>query len=99
MDKKQKQELLKVLHKRAVGYTAKDENEEYAMIEGELILVKRKVSFREIAPELAAIKMLLDEQKDEELELNEEQLLKERDRLLKILFSKKDIESGKSGEE
>ncbi len=82
-----KSSLLKVLKKRALGYTAKDENEEYAIVDGVLELVKRKVSYKEVLPDMSAIKMLLDECKEDTIELNEAELIKERDRLLKILFA------------
>lgn len=81
-----KSALIKVLTKRALGYTTKDENEEYAMVDGVLELVKRKVSYKEVLPDMSAIKMLLDESK-EDIELSEAELVKERDRLLKILFA------------
>ncbi len=99
MTKRQRAELEKVLLKRAKGYTAKDENEEYAMIDGTLTLVKQKVSYREVSPDLSAIKMLLESERDESESYSEEQLLKERDRLLKILFSSSEskvVESDKA---
>lgn len=52
--------------------------EEYAVQDGELKLVKKKVTKREIPPDIKAVKLLLDgreELTDEELEAEKQKLL------------------------
>ena len=80
--------ILAALIKRAAGYKAVDEVEEYTYTrEGEKQLTKHKITTYEIPPDMTAIKLLLEERKrDETAELTEEELLAERDRLLRLLF-------------
>ena len=88
-DEEKKEKLTEALLKCATGYTAVDEVEEYVLRDGVMDLQKRKINTRDVAPELAAIKMLLDGEKENPLqELTENQLLAEKDRLLKMLQEK-----------
>ena len=80
-----REKLHGALFKCAVGYTAVDETEEFVIADGKTKPVKSKVSRREIGPDLAAIKLLLDDGKDADDALTEEELIKERDRLLGLL--------------
>ncbi|MDR2201277.1 MAG: hypothetical protein LBP26_00705 [Clostridiales bacterium] len=75
-------ELKDALVKRALGYTATDEVEEYAVQDGALTLVKKKVAQKDVAPELAAIKLLMEKTAPPERDLTEEEYLAERERLL-----------------
>ena len=87
-DEEKKDAFKKALLKCASGYTAVDETEEYTYKEGVPMLSKSKIVRRDVAPELAAIKLLLETEKDGAPELTEEELVAERDRLLEILFKK-----------
>ena len=66
--------LKKALIKCAVGFDTSEVVEEYAADGDELKLVKRKVTRRDVPPDIKAVKMLLDgeagvaELSDEELE-------------------------------
>ncbi|MCL2061240.1 MAG: hypothetical protein FWH03_01255 [Firmicutes bacterium] len=86
-EKKTKDTLEKALFKRAEGYTAQDEVEEYAADkDGKMQLLKRKVTQYEVPPDITAIKLLLETNKETAVEeLTEQQLIAERDRLLKLL--------------
>lgn len=69
------------LEKCAVGLLASEVVEEFAIEDGELKLVKKKVTKREIPPDIKAVKMLLDSgglggATDEELACEREKLLK-----------------------
>lgn len=55
--------------------------EEFAVQDGELRLVKKKVTKREIPPDIKAVKLLLDGKE----ELSDEELEAERQKLLDIL--------------
>ncbi len=46
--------------KKAVGYEAVETQDEYALQDGEMVLVRRKVTTKDVPPDLAAIKLLLD---------------------------------------
>lgn len=57
------------------------------MTDGEYKLVKRKVTKREIPPDIKAVKLLLDGGNDEAF--SDEELEEEKQRLLKLLKEKK----------
>lgn len=71
------------LKKCAVGFGTSEVVEEYAVEGGELKLVKRKVTRRDIPPDIKAVRMLLDG--DDVSAMSDEQLESERQRLLKCL--------------
>ncbi len=53
------------------------------MLDGELTLVKKKVTKREIPPDIKAVKLILEGGGDEEL--SDEELEAEKEKLLKML--------------
>lgn len=71
----------KALVKCAVGFDTSEIVEEYTVDEGELKLVKRKVTRRDVPPDIKAVKMLLDGEgnvdgmSDEELEERRKKLI------------------------
>lgn len=71
------------LKKCAVGFGTSEVVEEFAVEDGELKLVKRKVTRRDIPPDIKAVKMLLDD--EDILAMSDEQLESERQRLIKQL--------------
>lgn len=71
------------LKKCAVGLSASEVVEEFTMEDGELKLVKRKVTKRDIPPDIKAVKMLLEG--EDFSRATDEELLAEREKLLKIL--------------
>lgn len=59
------------LYKCATGLSASEVVEEFAVEDGELKLVKKKVTKRQIPPDIKAVKLLMEERgapTDEELE-------------------------------
>ncbi len=68
--------------KCAKGLCASEVVEEFAVENGELKLVKKKVTKREIPPDIKAVKMLMDEN---EIPLSDEELKEERKRLTDML--------------
>ncbi len=76
--------LEEALKKCAVGFDTSETVEEFAVQDGELKLVKRKVTRRDIPPDIKAVKMLLDGRRDES-QLSDEELEAERNKLLKML--------------
>lgn len=86
-DKKQTDEskLKTALLKKALGYEAKETIEEYVSDDGEIRLSKRKVTKKNVPPDITAIKLLLGESQTDIADMTDEELLAERDRLLMIL--------------
>lgn len=70
------------LTKCAVGMNASEVVEEFAAVDGELKLVKKKVTRRDIPPDIKAVKLLMD---SGETALSDEELMAEREKLLKDL--------------
>ncbi len=75
--------LEKALKKCAVGFDTSETVEEFAVQDGELKLVKRKVTRRDIPPDIKAVKMLLDDNREEDF--SDEELSAEREKLIKML--------------
>lgn len=73
------------LVKKALGYDATEVVEEYVSDdEGEIKLTKKKVTKKNVPPDLTALKMLLND--DDDLKsMSEDELEKEKIRLLKLL--------------
>ena len=74
-------DILGALKKCAVGLETSEVVEEFGVEDGELKLVKRKVTKRDIPPDIKAVKMLIDEggmdgMTSEELEEEKKNLLK-----------------------
>jgi len=65
--------------------------EEYAMQDGELTLVKRKVTKKDVPPDIKAMKLLMGENGDG---ISDDELIEEKFKLLKMLkeedFGKRD---------
>ena len=77
-DRKLNEAILKV----ALGYSVEEVTEEYGVENGELKLVKRRETKKDIPPDLKAMKLLLDDKdysalSDEELEAEKQKLLKQ----------------------
>lgn len=77
---KVKDAVLKV----ALGFSLEEVTEEYDAKDGELKLVKRKETRRDVPPDLKAVKLLLGEQEDLSA-LSDEALKEERQKLLNLL--------------
>ena len=81
----------KMLLKKAMGYKVKENVDEYASVGEEMKLVKRRITTKYVSPDLAAAKTLLElngrEEQNDLSYLSDEQLLRERTRLLLALES------------
>ena len=81
---KDSKKLERALEKKAFGYDAEEVVEEYVSEDGEMKLVRRKVTKKNVAPDVTALKMLLDGEKSL-AEMTDEELAAEKERLLKML--------------
>ena len=90
MEEINEKKLKKALIKRALGYDADEVVEEYSFDEdGKAKLSKKKVTKKHFAPDISAMKILLERygnMSKEEIELmSDEELKAERIRLIKLL--------------
>ena len=85
-------DIMQALLKRAVGYESDEIVEEYSTDEnGNSFLTKRKITKKNNPPDVAALKFLLEQNAmfdDEIAKMTDEQLLQEKERLLKLLAEK-----------
>ena len=87
MDSKTKKQITKALIKKAVGFDTQETVEEFSETDGELKLLKRKVTVKTVPPDVSAVKLLLEigEENEDLISLSDEELEKEKTRLLKTL--------------
>ena len=82
------------LVKKAFGYDATEVVEEYVSDEaGEVKLSKKKVTKKNVPPDMSALKMLMDEAFVPVGEMSDEELEKEKERLIKELSEKQKKEN------
>ena len=78
-----RQDLKDALVRRALGYDTEEIVEEYREEEGEPLLIKRKVTKKSVHPDLAAIRLLLEEREETPVpEMTDEELAAEKARLM-----------------
>lgn len=77
------EEVFGALKKCAVGLKTREVVEEFSMEDGELRLVKKKVTQRDIPPDIKAVKLLLDG--NDTCGLSDEELEEEKAKLLEML--------------
>ena len=82
---KTRDEILDAVVRRACGYEAKETVEEYAVVDGSLELVKRKITTKDVPPDIAAAKMIIDG--GDVSDLTDEQLETEKKRLIEQLYN------------
>ncbi len=81
-----KQELIEALIKKALGYDATEVVEEYiGNDDGEVKLSKKKVTTKNVPPDMSALKILLDDSQKEVGQMTDEELEKEKIRLINLL--------------
>jgi len=79
-------EIKTALIKKALGYDATEVVEEYAGgDEGEIRLLKKKITVKNVPPDMTALKILMDGQGKDVTEMSDEELRKEKMRLLNLL--------------
>ena len=77
--------IIEAIGRKAVGYETRESVDEYALVDGELTLVKRRVTLKEVPPDVAAARMLLELEPDETAGMSEEELAAEKRRLILTL--------------
>jgi hypothetical protein len=86
-----KKKITQALVKKAIGFETVETVEEFAETDGEVKLLKRKVTTKSVPPDVSAVKLLLEMQSEERdiVDMTDEELEKERVRLMKLLEEKK----------
>ena len=75
------------LLKAALGCRVAEVTEEYAEVDGELKLLKRKKTKKDIPPDLKAVQLLLETREEKDISaLSDEELEEEKQRLLRMLY-------------
>ena len=86
---KNQSDFKKALIKKALGYDYKEVVEEYVSSdEGEIRLSKKKVTKKNVPPDISAIKLLLDDMPSVS-QMSDEELEKEKERLLELIKEEK----------
>ena len=80
-----KTDLEQALIKKALGYDATEVVEEYVGDGDEIKLSKKKVTTKNVPPDMSALKFLLDESQKEVSEMTDQELQEEKVRLLCLL--------------
>lgn len=88
--------LKNALRKKALGFVSDEVVEEYSLdADGNEVLSKRKVTKKFNPPDMSALKILLDEEPDDDIgKMSDEQLLQEKQRLLQLLADEQQKKSG-----
>ena len=90
-DSKDNKKLKEALLNKALGYTTQEVVEEYGYTGEEIVLQKRKTSTKSYPPDLSALQILLEKEVKEPSDIekmSDEELLKEKERLIKMLKEK-----------
>ena len=80
-----KTDLEQALLKKALGYDATEVVEEYVGDGEEIKLSKKKVTTKNVPPDMSALKFLLDETQKDVSEMTDQELYEEKVRLLCLL--------------
>ena len=91
MNSNTKKKITQALIKKAIGFDCVETIEEFSESEGEMRLLKRKVTTKVVPPDVSAAKLLMEMQTEEKdvADMTDEELEKERIRLIKILEEKR----------
>ena len=80
-----KTDLEQALIKKALGYDATEVVEEYVGDGDDIKLSKKKVTTKNVPPDISALKFLLEESQKEVSEMTDQELYEEKVRLLCLL--------------
>lgn len=81
-----KQKLTRLLLRRAQGYPYTEKTDEYAVVDGEVTLTRRKVVTKRVQPDADALKMLIDLDGATDItQMSDEELQSEKMRLIALL--------------
>lgn len=79
------EKIKEALIRKALGYDCTETVEEYVTEEGEIKLAKKKVTKKNVPPDMSALKILLEESEKPVNLMTDEELEEEKLRLLNLL--------------
>lgn len=86
--------IKKALLKKALGYNADEIVEEYAIDNGQPVLLKKKITKKHYSPDISAVKVLLTKYyktyEEKIAQMSDEELFEEEKRLLNLLKEEDD---------
>ena len=80
-----KLDIKDALVKKALGYDVTETVEEYVSQDGEIVLSKKKVTKKNVPPDVTALKILLENEVQPVAQMSDEELESEKQRLLLLL--------------
>ncbi len=80
-----KNDVSDALLKKALGFFSVETIEEYVNDDGEIRLVKKKVTKKDVPPDTTAIKMIMEDCSQDVAQMSDEELEREKLRLIGIL--------------
>ena len=86
----QEEKIKKALYKKAHGYDSTETVEEYALFDDGVKLTKKKITKKNVPPDITALKILLDGEIKPIADMTDEELENEKKRLMKILAEEKE---------
>ena len=86
-----KLDIKDALVKKALGYDVTETVEEYVSQDGEIVLSKKKVTKKNVPPDVTALKILLENEVQPVAQMSDEELESEKQRLLLLLKEKEKI--------
>lgn len=99
MEDKTIEKIQRALLKRALGYDTSETVEEYALNGEDMTVVRKKITTKNMAPDITAAKILLEKAEEDKkngyLDMTDEQLESEKNRLLALLKEKNQRENSK----
>ena len=77
-------EIINAITRKAIGYVTEERVDEYALVDGDVKPVKRKITRKEVPADVSAAKLLADlsQENDDLASMSEEELEAERIRLI-----------------
>lgn len=94
-----KQKLTRLLLRRAQGYPYTEKTDEYAVVDGEVTLTRRKVVTKRVQPDADALKMLIDLDGATDItQMTDEELQSEKLRLIALLKQCEEGDTAKNSE-
>lgn len=90
------QKIRGAIMRRAVGYDTEETVEEYSGNGDDVTMVRKKVTKKNVPPDISAAKLLLEEPDADYSTMTDEQLEEEKRRLIGLLTKEENPKGGKS---
>lgn len=89
------EEIRNAMIRRAVGYDTEETVEEYSGSGEDITMVRKKITKKNVPPDISAAKLLLEESGGDYSSMTDEQLEAEKQRLIELLKKSESAKGGK----